>query len=38
MKVHWSQLGDKLATAGETAVHDVLLIAPFAKVGALSRG
>jgi hypothetical protein len=37
MKVHWSQLGDKLAKAGGMAEHDVLLIAPFAKVGALSR-
>lgn len=37
MKVHWSQLGDKLAAAGERAVHEVLLIAPFAKFVALSR-
>jgi hypothetical protein len=37
MKVHWSQLGDKLATAGGMAAQNVLLIAPFVKVGALSR-
>lgn len=37
MKLHWSQLGDKLVSAGGKAEHEVLLIAPFAKVGALSR-
>jgi hypothetical protein len=37
MKLHWSQLGDKLVSAGGRAEHDVLLIAPFAKVEALGR-
>lgn len=37
MKLHWSQLGDKLVSAGGKAEHEVLLIAPFAKVVALSR-
>ena len=37
MKLHWSQLGDKLASAAGKAEHEVLLIAPFAKVGALTR-
>jgi hypothetical protein len=37
MKLHWSHLGDKLVSAGGKAEHEVLLIAPFVKVGALCR-
>ncbi len=37
MKVHWSQLGDRLVSASGQSTREVLLIAPFVKVRSLDR-